>query len=147
MLLTVSADIHLMPDWTFFVQLGIFLLAAAMMYLFIVRPIQKVLDMRKLYTKDADSNAEMLNAESAALERERIEAIEKALRKAHEARESSIASAKERAGEIINEARIEARRIVDDADVSIDSSRRMIVDEMGSQADELAKEIERRILA
>ena len=141
MLLKVSSEIHLLPDWTLFVQLGIFLVASLVMYILMVRPIIRILNTRKMYTIEAETSAQRIQLEAEALTRERKETVEGALDKAHIERKELVDEARRRAGELKSNAKRDARLLVDDTEISIDSSERTVFDEMNFQVEHLASKI------
>ncbi|MBT3181518.1 MAG: hypothetical protein HN337_03300 [Deltaproteobacteria bacterium] len=145
MLLKVSSEIHLLPNWTIFVQLGIFLTASAVMYFMMVRPIIRILNTRKIYTVESEANAETLQMEADALNCERIERLECALRDAHVERGQRIERIGIEAEKIKIDAKIDARLLIDDTEISIDSSERSIFDEMNFQVEHLADEIVEKV--
>jgi len=136
-----SVTIHLLPDGSFFLQLGIFLLALVILNRLVVQPAMRVLDWRHDYTDRSRAEAASLGAEAARLDDERTAAITTALRQAHEARVRRIARAHKEAEERIVEARAQAKEIEASAELSIESSEASIVRDMNDQVGRISQAI------
>ena len=67
--------------------------------------------------------------------------VEGALDKAHLERKELVDEARRRAGELKSNAKRDARLLVDDTEISIDSSERTVFDEMNFQVEHLASKI------
>lgn len=146
MLAIVASDIQLMPDWTFFVQLGFFILAALILNYLVFRPMLRLFDMRKEYTGDAEAEARYLNEESNRLDALRLEALSAALGEAQEERSARLAEARLSAERLIGDARAEAKKLFDKTEYSIESSERSIAEGMDLQAERLSEMIISQLL-
>lgn len=111
--------IDLMPNQTFFLQMGIFLITLFLMNLLIFRPILRILVRRKELTEGARAEAEALNEKTGVLVTEYDQKIKGA-------RDEGL-SAK---GQIMNEGESEARAVLkqarEDMDQSLENKRKEI---------------------
>jgi len=142
----VATKIHLMPNWTIAVQLGIFLSALVVLNFLVFRPIMHIFDTRRKYTSDAEDNEMALSGESERLERSRTGALSDALAEAQLARAKAISRAQSEGEQIIADAREDARLLALETEVSIESSERSIFEEMNEEANEISEEIVREIV-
>lgn len=145
MIAVLGMEIHLMPDWTVLCQLGIFLVAIAVLYFFIFKPTLRILDRRKHFTSMARSGAHDINARADGLDNERKISIVAALKNAEAEAEARILKARQEAEKIVSASRAEARRALDLAEESIESSEKSIGGEIAKQADIIANDIVARI--
>ena len=145
MLGVLAVEIHLMPDWTVLVQLGIFLSVLAVLTLFVFRPVLRVIDRRRAFTAEARAEAGSLGAEAAELEAQRAQAIAAALREGEAMRAQKVAANQTEAERIVAAAREQARRLVDSTEVSVESSEEAAAGEIRRQAEAMAGEIVARI--
>lgn len=145
MLAMVSVEINLMPNWTFFVQLGIFLSSAIVLNIFVIRPVLRIFDRRSEYTIDAESEAAELNDESEQIESTCDRAIREVLREAHIQRAMCVAKARADADMMAENAKRESKQIAMETDISIDSSEKSISDDIAKNSRIIADEIVARI--
>lgn len=145
MLGVLAAEIHLMPDWTVLVQLGIFLSVLAVLAIFVFRPVLRIIDRRRLFTAEAREEAGKLIAEAAELEAKHTQAIAAALREGEAMRAQKVAANQTEAERIVAAARDEARRLVDSTEVSVESSEEAAAGEIRRQAEAMAQEIAAKV--
>ena len=145
MLGVLAAEIHLMPDWTVLVQLGIFLSVLAVLAFFVFRPVLRIIDRRRLFTAEARAEAGSLAAEAAELEAQHARAIAAALSEGEAMRAQKVAANQAEAERIVAAAREQARRLVDSTEVSVESSEEAAAGEIRRQAEAMAGEIVARI--
>lgn len=137
----IPAEFHILPDWTIFIQLGIFVLAVAALDFFLFEPVLKLIDRRREFTDDSRAEVARLLDEAESLEAKRGRAIENALRHTAKERAHRIATARLEAERIIAEARLEARWFLSSTEMFIESSEESIAAEMNLQADMLSDDI------
>lgn len=141
----LAAEIHLMPDWTLLVQVGIFLLVLVVLYFLVFRPTLRVIDQRKKFTSEARMQSEQLHAEADRLDAERQAAITQAIREASVIREQREVAAHRDAEQRIAEARQEARARIDSTEISLERSEEAAAADIAAAADALAREIAQRV--
>jgi len=143
--IAATVEIHLMPDWTIFVQLGIFLLSAAVLTFFVFRPVLRLFDRRRGYTSDAEIEAGRLNGEAESLEFSCNKLLTEALENAHIRKSKEIAMANSEAERIVSDARIRAKQIAEETDISIYTSEKSVMEEMKINAEMLAGDMISRV--
>lgn len=141
MLAMIAVDIHLMPDWTILVQLGVFLMAAFVLNFLVFKPIFNTFDLRSKYTRDAEAMGEKLGLEAERLEQTRLGKLTDALSEAQAKRSQSLIETRVKAEGIIAEAFEDARGMIERTELSISSSERSIFQEMDAQAEKLSEGI------
>ncbi len=137
----LAADIRLIPDWTLFIQIGIFLFVVLALNLLLFRPLIRLMDRRKAFTTDASEEADSLNIEAEQLEVGRHEVLSMALKEAQDERAKRTANALREADRIVNDARSKMGAMISSNLISIESTEKSIVDEMEERAMNLAKGI------
>lgn len=145
MLAIIATEISLQPDWTVIVQLGVFLIVMAVLHIFIFKPILRIIDHRKKFTQDAHSEAIILNEKSALLEKERTLAISKAIAQINSERDLKISTAHKEGEKILASARVEAKRLLDATEVSVDATEQLVATDVERQTDSLAHEIAEKV--
>lgn len=135
-----------MPDWTVFVQLGIFLSTLAVLNFFVFGPVLRTLDRRRKFTEERRAEAERINAEAETLERHTAVRLSVELEKIAKENDLKMASANREAEKIVRAARVEAKKISDTADASIAFSEEQVADEIKKGAEELADDIVHRVI-
>ncbi len=145
MLASTGAKINIMPDWTVFVQLGVFLLTLLVLNFLVFRPVLRVLDRRRSFTEDARKDAAEKNLESDRLEDEREAAITKAYKEAEAMREEKVAAKRKEAEKIVSDAKTRMQGLLDSTEVSVETSESAAAQEISKRAEELAKEIVSRV--
>lgn len=146
MLAVMGVDIHLAPNWTFFVQIAVFLSVVAILNFLVFKPLLRILDWRKRFTHEAREEAGYLHSQADMIEAEASTEISDEIRKANTTGERKIAQRRGEAEGIVANAHNEARRIIDDAESSMKSSTASIVTDMDQRARSLADEIASRML-
>ena len=144
MLASTGAKINIMPDWTVFVQLGVFLLTLLVLNFLVFRPVLRVLDRRRSFTEDARKDATEKNLESDRLEDEREAAITKAYKEAEAMREEKVAAKRKEAEKIVSDAKTRMQGLLDSTEVSVETSESAAALEISKRAEELAKDIDSR---
>ena len=145
MLASTGAKINIMPDWTVFVQLGVFLLTLLVLNFLVFRPVLRVLDRRRSFTEDARKDATEKNLESDRLEDEREAAITKAYKEAEAMREEKVAAKRKEAEKIVSDAKTRMQGLLDSTEVSVETSESAAALEISKRAEELAKDIVSRV--
>ncbi|HPM40860.1 MAG TPA: ATP synthase F0 subunit B [bacterium] len=145
MLASTGAKINIMPDWTVFVQLGVFLLTLLVLNFLVFRPVLRVLDRRRSFTEDARNDAAEKNLESEKLEKEREAAITEAYKEAEVMREAKIAAKRREAEAIVADAKTRMQGLLDSTEVSVETSESAAASEISRRAEELAKGIVSRV--
>lgn len=145
MLGVLAAEIHLMPDWTVIVQMGIFLSALAVLSFLVFRPTLRIIDRRRGYTEEARAEAERIGAEADRIEEERRTSIAAAIEEAGRERDERTARARRDAEGAIAEAKQQAQRLIDSTAVSRESSERAAEAGASGEGDAIAEEIVRRV--
>lgn len=141
MLAAYSAEIHLMPDWTFFVQLGIFLLAAAVMNSFMFKPMLRLLKKRREYTTDAEARAASIVVAADGLEKLKAKKYEDAIGEIQNTMAAEAAGTRRDAETIISDAKALAKKRMKEAEAAIEASKRVIAADIGRQASSVADDV------
>ena len=139
-----EAAVHVLPNWTLGVQLGIFIACVVLLNLFVFRPLLKVMDRRGELTTDAQAQAQSLNQEADGLDARRTEVLSQALSETHAWRVKRISEAHLEVERIVSEARLEAQWFLETTEMFIQSSEESIVEAMNTKAEELADTIVRQ---
>ncbi|MFH1830668.1 MAG: ATP synthase F0 subunit B [Pseudomonadota bacterium] len=137
----LATEIELIPNWTLFIQIGIFLFVLFMLNFLFFKPLLKLMDRRKQFTSDASQEAASLNDESQQLEAGRLQVLGMALKEAQDDRAKRTTDAVREADKIINEGRAKMGEMISSNLISIESTENSIVDEMNDRATKLADEI------
>lgn len=146
MIAMLAVDIHLLPDWTFGVQLGIFLCTLGVLHILIFRPILRIIDHRKKFTSQARQEAEQLIRSAAQHEAERQKRIEQMLLEARSEQLERLALAHQRAEATIETARKEARNIYETAAQKTRATEKAAAELIPQHAEMIAQEIVARIV-
>lgn len=142
----LAAEIHLLPDWTVFVQLGIFLLTLTVLHIFVFRPTLHLLEKRKKFTADARVAAGKFGSDADELDKKRAQIISGEMEKTDTQAAVMLADKRREAEKIIFDARVEAKRILESAETSVEISEQAVALEMKKKAGELAKDIAARVM-
>lgn len=146
MIAAYSAEIHLMPDWTFFAQLGIFLLAAAAMSFFMFRPMLRLLDKRREYTTGADRRAAVIDTKADDLEKLRAKELTDEIGGIQNERAAELSRTQRDAEKMVSEAKTLAKKRMKDAEAGIESSRKAIAADIGRRASDMADEMVSKLM-
>lgn len=141
----LAFEINLIPDWTTFVQLAIFLSTLVVLNFFVFRPTLRTLDRRREFTEERRVEAEKLGAEAEFLEKEMASKLSAEIESLTKENNIRIAAANRDAEKTVRAARLKAKEISDSADHSIAVSEERLALEMKKSAAELAGDIVRRI--
>lgn len=141
----ISAAISLEPDWTLFVQLGVFLCTLAALDRFIFRPVLRIMDERKRFTEGARATAARLTAEADELDEERRRRTHAAIKDADGIRSGELAAAEAEAARVIETSRAECKRLLDSTEMSIEVSEGSVEKRMQEEAEALSEEIVSRV--
>lgn len=141
MLAAYSAEIHLMPDWTFFVQLGIFFFAAVVMNSFMFKPMLRLLKKRREYTVDAQERAASIDAAADELERQTAMKLSEAAKEIQDAREDRIAGVYKETLKIISDAKALAKKRKKDTETAIEASKHAIAADIARQVGSIADDV------
>lgn len=146
MLAILSSEISLAPDWTVLAQLCVFLCVMAVLWILVFKPTLRVIDLRKNFTTDALERSRSLNSEAEALENERKVMLAGALEEIAVENAAVLAAKRKEAEKIIADARIEAKRILDSTELSVEASEERSAEEINRQADMLAKYVVTKVI-
>lgn len=141
----LAFEINLIPDWTTFVQLAIFLSTLVVLNFFVFRPTLRTLDRRREFTEGRRVEAEKIGAEAELLEKEMASKLSAEIENLTKENNRRIAAANRDAEKTVRTARLKAKEISDSADLSIAVSEERLALEMKKNAAELAGDIVRRI--
>ena len=141
MLGLIAAEIRLAPDWTAFVQLGVFLSVLLVLYVFVFRPTLRIIDRRKAFTADARAEGDRLRAEGDRLEAERTSGLTGALRDAEAERANLIAKARAEAESLVAKARAEAHAAMSSAEAAAKKAGGASEADVMKSAEALARDI------
>jgi len=142
-----NAAIRLLPDWTFFVQLFIFLFVLLVLTVLVIWPMQKLIDRRRAFTNETVEGAAHLIAEAEQFELGRKEMLALALREAQAERERQATAARRDADKAIVEARVGVAELLQHGARSIAWAETLVEMDLEVLSRELAGEIEKRLEA
>jgi F-type H+-transporting ATPase subunit b len=114
--------IDLMPNQTFFIQMGIFLFSMALLNFLVFRPVLKILAKRKELTEDARLEAARLDIETQAMVESYAGKIQEARGAGLKVKEGLTQEGEGKARELLAGAR-------QDMESSLEKNRREILDE------------------
>jgi F0F1-type ATP synthase membrane subunit b/b' len=134
------------PDITFWIQIPLFLLFAAILDRLVLRPTQQVLAERARRTTGAREEAARLRDESEAMRRELEAAIDKARHAGSSAGEGIRREAEERERTLIEQAHHDAATTLDDMRRRVAQEAVEIRSRLDEQARSLAKEAAGKVL-
>lgn len=143
---TLAAGNFLIPDATFLAELVAFAIILAVMYKFVVPPLQKSVTLRqemiRKQIEDSKAATERLDAAEAeykAMVSEGRAEAAKAREEGNKVRQEIIASAKE-------EARLEAEAVTSRAEARLEVERRQVLAELRGEIGRLSVELAERIV-
>lgn len=146
MFAVLATEIHLMPDWTAFIQLGVFLIVLSVLYFLVFRPTIKILDRRRCFTDEARNEAIRANDEANTLEKRREELLNIALQDGALKRKQELEGKRREAEKIIAEARCRARSIMDSSEAFLEGPKGETNTAIAKEADTLAQDIVKRAI-
>lgn len=138
--------ITLVPDWTLVFQLAIFLVVIAVLTKFIFKPILKIIDQRRYFTKHSIETADRLNQYSISLENEYKEKINKAVAKASNDATLRISSCRTSAEDAVSAAKKQASVMIQTTEQELDSKVEGLAQETKKVLKNLSGEIVTKIL-
>lgn len=143
---TLAGGNFLIPDSTFLAEIFAFLIILAVMYKFVVPPLQKSVTRRQEMirkqiedSKEAKERLDAAEAEYKAMVSEARTAAAKAREEGNKVRQEIIESAKD-------EARIEAEAVTSRAEARLEVERRQVFAELRGEIGRLAVELSERIV-
>ena len=101
MIAIIASDIHLVPNWTLLIQLGIFLTVIIFLQFFIFRPTLHILHKRKAATMESSDEAKNLEATANQMFAEQEAALKEALFQSNAQAHETVMAATEKAKAII----------------------------------------------
>lgn len=142
----IASEISLAPDWTVFIQLVIFLSAMTILWFFVFKPTLKIIDYRKKFTKEAFDNANRLSGEALALDEKRKLKIAEVFSQGNFQASLKTSAKKQAADKIISGARLEAKKILDSTEESVEISEERVSHDISQQTEMLAQEVVKNII-
>jgi len=143
---TLAGGNFLIPDATFLAEIFAFLIILAVMYKFVVPPLQKSVTLRQEMiskqiadSKEAKERLDAAEAEYKTMVSEARTEAAKAREEGNKVRQEIIESAKE-------EARIEAEAVTSRAEARLEVERRQVFAELRGEIGRLAVELSERIV-
>lgn len=136
----------LLPDYTFFIHMGLFLVAYMVIDRVLFRPYLALLAERDRLSFAAGDDLEELEVEARQMEDRIQTALEEARREGSETRERLMREASESAQATIEAAQESAKNEVDKARRELHARRAEIISELESEIEPLAESIRKRLL-
>ena len=137
----------LVPNATFIVELIVFLLILAVIYRYIVPPVQKAMRARQTIIEQQIKDAEEAKQQLAKAQESYQNALQEARSEAAQIRENARAEAQRTIDELRMQAQQEAARIVARGDEQLASQRSAVVRELRSEIGTLAVELAEKIVS
>ena len=142
----VAAGNFLVPDWTFIVEIIVFILILGVLGRYILPPLQKAIRARQEMIRKAGEDADEAKVKLAEAERRYQEALNEARTEAAQIRENARAEAQRTIEELRAQAVEERNRILARGEEMLASQRAMIVRELRAEIGTLAVELAEKIV-
>jgi F-type H+-transporting ATPase subunit b len=142
----VLASNFLIPDATFLAEIVAFLLILAVIWKYVVPPLQKSMTARQEAIKKSFDDADAAKARLADAEAEYKKAIAEARAEQAKAREEAAATRREIIDGAKEEAQVEAAAIMSRAEAALEVERRQVFTELRGDIGRLAVDLAERIV-
>jgi len=142
----LAAEIQLLPDYTLFFQLGIFLLVAFSLSHFVFKPVLKIVKLRRSKTEGDRLKIQELNQKTESLMKEYEEKIKVAKQEAFQIKESIRREGEEQGQRMIHEAKQASLSQIEKAKKEIAAASQLATDQLESQARTLGKSLAEKVL-
>ena len=136
----------LIPDATFLAELVAFVLILAVLWRFVVPPLQKSMTARQEAIKKSFDDADAAKERLAAAEAEYKNAIAEARAEQAKSREDAAKTRREIIDAAKEEARVEAEAVTSRAEARLEVERRQVLAELRGEIGRLAVELAERIV-
>jgi F-type H+-transporting ATPase subunit b len=141
-----TEPIRLIPDFTVFYQLAIFLAVVAILSVFVFRPVLRILDKRRDKTLETEVRAEMLQTDINLINKEYDETISRARKEGCIIQQQVINKAEADAKKIIQAARREEKELSEKSRERISAEKTLLKKDLSKNIDEFSDMIVSKIL-
>lgn len=142
----LEAEIRLLPDWTFFVQLAIFLVVMVCLNGLVFQPVLRLLRLRKSRTEGDRKRIEELKEKTQDLMKEYAQKIQEAKREAFIMKEALRKEGNEQGQKIIQEAKQAGLTQIEKAKTEIEGLAKTCTEQLETHADVLSRQIAEKVL-
>ncbi len=142
----LTSSIFLLPNGTFFVELGVFLIIIFVLGKYILPPLAKAMADRQEQIRGSLEAAENARADAEAADDERRAALEDARRQGREIIAQANRTSEQVRSEAAGRGQAEYDRIVANAETEVELARRRAVEEAAGKMGELVLDVVERIL-
>lgn len=136
---------NLTPDWTMAVQFGMFIFAIVILNLVLFQPVLKTIEERISRTAGAEDEAEALSKKTEIKVHSYDRRMTAARQRAADERRRVIKQGTEREKQLLDEARKQAAKIIEDAGRKVAAERELARQALSSQVQALAVEIASKV--
>jgi len=142
----LAEGVRLLPDKTFFIQLGFFLVLLFVMTRFVFKPILKVLELRKLHTEGEKKKIEDLAKRTEGLMKEYETKLTAAHQEAIQVKEAIRREGQEAGSKLVSESKEAAKNEIERVKKEITESATKAKTDLEKQAKQLGTEIAGKVL-
>jgi F-type H+-transporting ATPase subunit b len=143
---TTGTPNFIVPNGTIVVEIVLFLLVLGLVSVFVLRPVQRVLEERDRRIRTAFEAGESAQHEAAALDRERHEVLERARGEARQLIEEATRTAEELRANARAEGQAEHDRLLAEANATIEASQREVRSEMFGRLESMVGDAASRVV-
>lgn len=141
----LASGVQLLPDWTVFVQLGIFLLVAVALNALVFRPVFRIMALRRERTKGEMEKIEKLKQKTEAMLVEYEKKLQGAKREAFQMKEAIRKEGEAQAQQLLQEARsagrTELEQVKKELEASVDQARQKLQGEAANLSEMMVEKI------
>ncbi|HXW79024.1 MAG TPA: F0F1 ATP synthase subunit B [Acidimicrobiales bacterium] len=142
----VATSNFLVPNWTFVVELVIFLLVLAILAKYILPPINRALENRQKQIEQSIEDAEEAKQKARELEEQRQKTLEEGRAEARSLKDEASKLGEQLREQLRQQGEEEYRRLVDRAAQDIDASTRRAAEELRAQVAGLVMVVVEKVL-
>ena len=142
----LSSEIQLMPDKTFFIQLGIFLVVAVCLNYLVFKPVLKIIQLRKSKTEGDRKKIHTIAEKTEQLMKEYEAKMETAKKEAFKLKESLKREGEEQGQKVIHEAKQASLTQIDQIKKEIAVSSDRALKDLEEQSKTLGKNLAEKVL-
>jgi F-type H+-transporting ATPase subunit b len=142
----VATSNFLVPNWTFVVELVIFLLVLGVLAKWILPPVNRAMEARQKQIEQNINDADEARQRARELEEQQQRTLEQGRAEAHSLRDEAAKLGEQLREELRKQGEEEYRRLVDRAAQDIDASTRRAAEELRTQVAGLVMVVVERVL-
>lgn len=136
-----------LPDWTFFYQLGIFLLSILVLHTFLFKPMLKVFEARERAYIGPKTEAEQIKSEAEILQEKISASLQHAREEADKIRAEAQKTATVEESQILTVAKKESLAVLGKAKADLDAHMADVKKQVAAEASNLARDLVTMLLS